>query len=53
LVFLSGDKGICEEAEGFNPHIYTVAVKQGVGNSTVNIHPDLAVARIREGMTQA
>jgi D-amino peptidase len=53
LIFLSGDKGICEEAEGYNPQIFTVAVKQGVGNSTVNIHPDLAVAQINAGMAQA
>jgi len=53
LIFLSGDKGICEEAEGFNPQIFTVAVKQGIGNSTVNIHPDLAVAQISAGMAQA
>jgi len=53
LIFLSGDKGICEEAEKFNPRIFTVAVKQGVGDSTVNIHPDLAVAQISAGMAQA
>jgi D-amino peptidase len=53
LIFLSGDKGICEEAEGFNPQIFTVAVKEGMGNSTINIHPDLAVAQIRSGMAQA
>ena len=53
LVFISGDQGICDEATDFNPAIATVAVKRGVGNSTINIHPDLAVACIREGMEQA
>ena len=53
LVFVSGDQGICDEATQLNAHIQTLAVKQGVGNSTVNLHPDLAVARIREGMVQA
>jgi D-amino peptidase len=53
LIFISGDQGICDEAVGLNPHIGTVAVKQGVGNSTINIHPDLAIARIRVGMAQA
>jgi D-amino peptidase len=52
LAFLSGDKGICEEAEQFNPQIFTVAVKQGVGDSTINIHPDLATAQIRSGLAQ-
>jgi D-amino peptidase len=52
-VFISGDKGICEEAAQVIPHIATVAVKEGVGNSTVNIHPDLAISRIREGVKRA
>jgi D-amino peptidase len=53
LIFISGDQGICDEALSFNPHIHAVAVKQGVGNSTINLHPDLAAARIQEGITQA
>jgi D-amino peptidase len=53
LIFISGDQGICDEATAFNPHISTVAVKQGVGNSTINIHPELAVASIREGIAQS
>lgn len=53
VVFVSGDKGLCDEVTQLNPHIGTVAVKEGVGNSTVNIHPDLAVARIREGVARA
>ena len=42
LAFVSGDKGLCDEVVQFNPHITTVAVKEGVGSSTINIHPDLA-----------
>ena len=53
LVFLSGDQGICEAALAFNPSIQTVAVKQGVGASTINLHPALALERIRQGMAQA
>lgn len=53
LIFVSGDKGLCDEVGRVNPHIGTVAVKEGVGNSTINIHPGLAVARIRAGVTQA
>ncbi len=48
LVFVSGDKGICEEAVHLIPNIATLAVKQGTGNATVNIHPHLAVEKIRE-----
>ncbi len=53
LVFVSGDKGLCDEVTGVNPAIGTVAVKQGVGNSTINIHPELATARIRQGVANA
>lgn len=53
LIFISGDQGICDEAAAFNPYITSVAVKRGVGNSTINLHPQLAVASIREGMAQA
>ncbi len=53
VVFVSGDAGICQEAEAFIPGLGTVAVKHGVGSSTVNIHPHLAVERIRTGVEAA
>ena len=53
LVFVSGDKGICEEAASLIPNIATLAVKQGTGNATVNIHPYLAVEKIRQGVQSA
>ena len=53
VVFVSGDHGLCEEVNAYNPHIETVAVKEGIGNSTINIHPHLAIFRIREGVIQA
>lgn len=53
LAFVSGDKGLCDEVVQFNPHITTVAVKEGVGSSTINIHPDLAVEQIRSEVVKA
>lgn len=53
LVFVSGDAGICSEAESLNAAIVTAAVKRGIGNSTVNIHPYLAVEMIRDGVNKA
>jgi D-amino peptidase len=53
VVFVSGDQGLCAEIAQFNPSIGTVAVKEGIGNSTLSIHPDLATARIRAGVTKA
>lgn len=53
VAFVSGDKGLCEEVTGLNPAIGTMAVKEGVGDSTISIHPELAIARIKEGMAKA
>ncbi|MCM1992775.1 M55 family metallopeptidase [Oceanirhabdus seepicola] len=50
-VFLSGDKKMTEEARRINSNINTVAVLEGVGNSTVSIHPDVAVDRIDKQVT--
>ncbi len=50
---LSGDKGLCDEAAQLNPHIVTVAVKEGIGEATVNLHPDVAVGQIKEGVARA
>lgn len=50
VVFISGDAGVCAEAEALIPGLSAVAVKQGVGNSTINIHPQLAIEKIRAGV---
>ncbi len=47
VVFLSGDEDICANAKKINPNMGTVAVKKGVGDSTVSIHPEEAVKQIR------
>jgi D-amino peptidase len=47
MVFVSGDVGICQEAQALIPSLRSVAVMQGVGNSTISIHPQLAVEQIR------
>lgn len=52
VVFVSGDKGLCDDVTQLNPHIATVAVKEGIGEATVNIHPELATARIREAVAK-
>jgi D-amino peptidase len=53
MVFVSGDAGICQEAKTFIPNLHYVAVMQGVGNSTISIHPHLAVEQIRAGVETA
>jgi D-amino peptidase len=53
VVFLSGDKGICADAQGFNPGITTVAVSEAFGPSTVSLAPTRARALIRAGVAAA
>jgi D-amino peptidase len=53
LVFLSGDENICAEAESYIPHITTVAVKNGRGDSTISIHPALAREKTHQGVKKA
>lgn len=52
-VFLSGDAGICADAEKLNPGIETVATMEGIGRSTFSIAPKLARAKIKEGVKRA
>ncbi len=53
LVFVSGDQGLCDQVALFNAQIKTVAVKQGSGGSTINVHPNLATSMIRQGAAQS
>jgi D-amino peptidase len=53
VVFVAGDAGLIEDACDLIPGLTGVAVKQGVGDATINIHPTLAVERIRTGMQTA
>lgn len=53
LVFVSGDQGLCEEIAQFHPHIQTVAVKSGIGDATLSLHPSVAVEQIRSGVVRA
>ncbi len=53
VVFLAGDAGLCAEAAEIVPGISSVAVKDGLGGATNNIHPLTAVEKIRSGVEQA
>jgi len=47
VLFVSGDREICNHASELVPGISTVAVKKGSGGSTVNVHPKSARKMIR------
>lgn len=53
IVFVSGDAGICRTAEQFLPGVETLAVKDGSGEATINLHPEDACHRIEEGVRGA
>jgi D-amino peptidase len=53
VVFISGDKMLCEKSKQFNPSITTVAVKEGDGGATVSINPDYACDLIKEKVKEA
>lgn len=48
VCFISGDKGICEEAKKLIPNIHTVETQECVGGATIAIHPDEAVELIEK-----
>jgi D-amino peptidase len=47
VVFVSGDEELCEAINKTNNNIKTAAVKKGVGNSVISIHPELAIEQIK------
>ena len=53
VAFLSGDEALCREVESVNPAIGTVGVLRGIGDSTVSLHPAVAVREVRDGARKA
>lgn len=53
VVFVSGDRQLCDHAAELIPTIGSVAVKTGQGASTNNLHPQLAARRITEAVRNA
>jgi D-amino peptidase len=50
IAFISGDEMLCDEAKKINPNIITVPVSKGIGNTSISIHPNLALSKIKEGV---
>lgn len=48
ILFVSGDKYLCGEVKKLNNNIKTLAVNIGVGNSSISMHPDLSVKKIKD-----
>lgn len=52
-VFLSGDKNLCDYStiNPAHPKLITLAVKEGIGASTINYPPNLMLKKIEEGVS--
>jgi len=53
VAFLSGDAALCEAARELIPGLSTVEVMYGVAATTVSMHPEVAIERIRSGVEAA
>lgn len=53
VIFLSGDRALCESAKEFIPGIVTVATSEGSGGASTSLHPLDAAERIQAGMADA
>ena len=53
VIFISGDKMLCEDAKKFNENITAVAVKEGDGGALISIQPDYACDLIKEGVKES
>ncbi len=53
VVFVAGDKAVCDQAEELLGTVETVAVKEGIGAAALNLHPEVAREQIRAGVERA
>jgi D-amino peptidase len=53
IVFVAGDQAICDQATGLFGDVEAVAVKEGIGNATLSVHPEVGREMIRAGVERA
>jgi len=53
VVFVSGDKAVCGQAEALFEGIVTVMVKEGLGASALHQHPEKSCRSIEDGVEKA
>ncbi len=53
VVFVAGDKALCEQAKALFGEVETVAVKDGIGGAARSLHPEVSRERIRAGVETA
>ena len=53
VVFVAGDQAICNQVTKLFGSIETVAVKKGIGEASLSIHPSVARQKIHQGTARA
>lgn len=53
VIFLSGDRALCEAAKEICPNIVTACVSEGYGGASISVHPGKALELIKAGMEEA
>ncbi len=53
IVFVAGDKAVCDQARQLLGNVETVAVKEGIGAAAVNLHPAVAREKIQAGVERS
>jgi D-amino peptidase len=53
VVFVAGDKAVCDQAKEILGTVETVAVKEGIGAAALNLHPEVAREQISAGVERA
>ncbi|MCP4593029.1 MAG: M55 family metallopeptidase [bacterium] len=53
VVFLAGDKAACEQARAIFGNVEAVAVKEGIGEACLSLHPQKARELIKAGVKKA
>jgi D-amino peptidase len=53
VVFVAGERALCDQAKELLGDVETVAVKEGIGTAALNLHPEVAREKIHEGVKKA
>ncbi|UCF32919.1 MAG: M55 family metallopeptidase [Phycisphaerales bacterium] len=53
VVFIAGDQAACDQASAIFENIETVAVKKGIGEACLNLHPQRSRELIKAGVKKA
>lgn len=53
VVFVAGERALCDQARELLGEVETVAVKEGIGTAALNLHPEVSREKIRVGVKKA